>query len=176
MSLKSLKRTRGSLYIRIADHADQWPNPDVQTQDTEEVVVVRNDQVECGPNADQVVGNADQLVVIAHNEAIETPVTEASFLNLPRPDLSPRTTVSWWRDDYREKWGQLANELADQDFPFPTDEAEAFRRIVEEAGGLENIPAVNKRPGEPRGQLRAWMLDDRLSVSMVDVHASIDRQ
>ncbi len=44
-----------------------------------------------------------------------------------------RSIVGAWPVALREKWGRLANDLAEAGMEWPSDEAEAFRRVVEES-------------------------------------------
>jgi len=107
---------------------------------------------------------------------------DASPESLSSPaDLSHREIISRWPIDGRERWGRLANELADRGFAWPDDEIEAYRQILEESGGLRPDPGprpiVNRRPTRPKKpDCQAWMTDASLTVSMAEVRASIEFQ
>jgi hypothetical protein len=51
----------------------------------------------------------------------------------PRPELTWRPIVGAWPIALRQRWGDLANELMLAGMPWPTDEAEAFRLVCEQA-------------------------------------------
>ena len=54
------------------------------------------------------------------------------------PDLSDgsgfgyRSILPTWPDSWRQRWGELANILAEQGTPWPEDERRAFREVAAE--------------------------------------------
>ena len=48
-------------------------------------------------------------------------------------ELPWRSVVGSWPLALRQRWGDLANELMEAGMPWPEDEAEAFRRVCDEA-------------------------------------------
>ncbi len=83
--------------------------------------------MERGPNADQNAdhsSNADQVQPSVNAETDSRP---------PTPDPSEwRPVVASWSLRWRQRWGDLANELMDSGCPWPFDEAGAYRRVRHE--------------------------------------------
>lgn len=76
-----------------------------------------------------------------------------------------RAVVADWPIPWRERWGRLANELAEQGVPHPTDEQRAFAIAVEERQrGDEpppiHVPMPTESPAEPSAPAR-WRCTNR---------------
>ena len=51
----------------------------------------------------------------------------------PRPIPTPwRAALPGWSIPWRQRWGDLANELARSDVPWPDDERQAYARVLDE--------------------------------------------
>ncbi len=88
------------------------------------------------------------------------------------PALPWRRILETWPDPLREQWGRLANDLAEAGYTWPSDEAEAFRRIVAKAKDSPSPPdpfkttatngspfrgrATGSSPSRPTGDLSGW--------------------
>ena len=66
--------------------------------------------------------------------------------------LAYRGELARWPIPWRQRWGELANELEDQDLRFPESEREAFRRIKAQMGEYETLSGTNRHE-EPRPPL-----------------------
>jgi hypothetical protein len=138
MALKSLTRNKGTFYPRIADHADQPIEHEAQAFEREPFRVVRNQSPECGPVADHI---ADQTAQPAYSVGQEPPPDPATW----------RSVVGAWPIEWRQRWGDLANELMLGGAPWPYDEFGAFRRV-----SVEKAEASHAEYRAAAGRLTGW--------------------
>ena len=114
-----------------------------------------------GPG-DAFEGDLDDFPYESH--AIETPMINQQPAVEDDPPSGPtyhdvRAEVATWPIPDRERWGRLANDLADAGAVWPADEIEAFRQIT---GTLDCPAAKPQRPERvTAAELRA--IDSSLS-------------
>jgi TubC N-terminal docking domain len=71
-----------------------------------------------------------RAALVENKAAILTLLSSATPAPWRPRELPWRSVVGRWPVGRRERWGRLANELAEAGHEWPDDEAEAFRRLT----------------------------------------------